>query len=1036
MRNLLMLLLLVVVVPTEGQGMGPGMGPTSQPIGPGPGPDGGDQDAPDGGDKDGPPPDAPTDCACKIDGENCACDASEASDFKEMKRFHDMNKRVMNRFLADYPDKFSTSCTGCYSVDPVLFKKYCPDPFIFVGSKKKNVNFRYLNNTWQFKGGIPACVTLRWATPKSNMFVFDSVPITLDNVRMVLDFRFGEIENVNLLEDESRDEPVPVPVKASGLSLPPMEYLAERIYNFIAWNKLQVEGQDQVMFSFCAHYVPTVFPKIASDENENPKPSNCFNFTVSKSLGVGKSKIYLTRKKDSRMFVLDELTGLQTTHYEDSVYKFDTNSTMGECDEIVNAAFSITQCSSTLSCLKIDQSKLDPGLDKCSFSLRLENSERNARQSLPRFVFDVQDELNISFDLDKLEDVYEDDDFKHSNVEIKWKDSNSTFIRAVYGDLHASNDLDLVWNSSWYNDPDGRLGDTDVQFQFDGSYQFVSITPNGSVFLKPAALRQFNPSDTTFVVTIEARSTRFEDSCTVGQIEITLAVNDASGSQNPESFSKKYEWVFILVAIIVSGIVLVIVMRRYRPRPLEITRFKLPEPDDWEYDRETLIMGGKLGSGAFGVVYSGVAQNIRDKRGHVPVAIKECGPDATPEDKMDFIGEAALMKRFNHRNVVRLLGVCMQEEPLYIIVELMGLGSMKDYLRENNRAEAKELLGMALDISVGLGYLANHNFVHRDLAARNCLLNHDKVAKIADFGMSRDIVFREYYRLTNHRLLPVRWMSVEALSDGTFSVKSDVWSLGVLFWEITTYCEMPYAAMANLEVLENIKNGYRLPQPAACPDFLYKLCLQCWQANPQNRPDAKDVAANIAGALGVAIPSLEDDVPNQDVCIAFDAESLEYSSQRPSASESRDVYTPTERRSSSASYVKPESIGIGEIPPGYAKVEIGSGTLVLPADGTLPSNNLDTMKDDDDDQLAMPVENLYFDVSKDGNRPIFVVAGDNELSNGQQLYTLLPQGKWAAVEKALEYQTLKKEKKISKKDNKFVKIKSERKGSIIYSILA
>lgn len=289
--------------------------------------------------------------------------------------------------------------------------------------------------------------------------------------------------------------------------------------------------------------------------------------------------------------------------------------------------------------------------------------------------------------------------------------------------------------------------------------------------------------------------------------------------------------------------------------PVIIYEFAFPDPDEWEYDRDRLSFDKELGRGAFGLVRKAQADGIKDHFGVKDVAVKQCAGVATAQDKHDFVEEAQLMKLFKHVNVISLLGVCLQQEPLFLIVEMMENGSLKEYLRAHHGVEMHKLLHMALDISSGLAYLADLNHIHRDLACRNCLLDGTLTAKIADFGMSHTITFQDYYRVDKHHLLPVRWMPVESLVEMKFSKETDVWSLGIVFWELSCHCEMPYPGLGNEEVKAFVVNGGRLQKPPACPAFLYEMCLQCWSSMPSERPSADGIRDSLAGTLNVSVRS-------------------------------------------------------------------------------------------------------------------------------------------------------------------------------------
>lgn len=143
---------------------------------------------------------------------------------------------------------------------------------------------------------------------------------------------------------------------------------------------------------------------------------------------------------------------------------------------------------------------------------------------------------------------------------------------------------------------------------------------------------------------------------------------------------------------------------------------------------------------------------------------------------------------------------------------------------------------MAAQIADGMAYLAAHKYVHRDLAARNCLVAHDRTVKIGDFGLTRDVLQSEYYRRNTEARLPVRWMAPEALSDNIYTTCSDVWSFGIVLWEIVTFSAYPYQGLSNDEVVKRVTAGHTLSRPANCPDLLFDIMLKCWKKNPNERP--------------------------------------------------------------------------------------------------------------------------------------------------------------------------------------------------------
>ncbi|XP_078388482.1 insulin-like growth factor 1a receptor [Cetorhinus maximus] len=282
-------------------------------------------------------------------------------------------------------------------------------------------------------------------------------------------------------------------------------------------------------------------------------------------------------------------------------------------------------------------------------------------------------------------------------------------------------------------------------------------------------------------------------------------------------------------------------------------------PDEWEVPREKITMSRELGQGSFGMVYEGIAKGVVKGDPETRVAIKTVNESATMRERIEFLNEASVMKEFNCHHVVRLLGVVSQGQPTLVIMELMTRGDLKSYLRslrpdaENKPGPApptlKKMTQMAGEIADGMSYLNANKFVHRDLAARNCMVAEDYTVKIGDFGMTRDIYETDYYRKGGKGLLPVRWMSPESLKDGVFTTHSDVWSFGVVLWEIATLAEQPYQGMSNEQVLRFVMEGGLLERPESCADSLYDLMRMCWQYNPKMRPAFMEIIQSIKADL-------------------------------------------------------------------------------------------------------------------------------------------------------------------------------------------
>ncbi|KAM9662196.1 ephrin type-A receptor 5 isoform 8-T8 [Morphnus guianensis] len=262
-----------------------------------------------------------------------------------------------------------------------------------------------------------------------------------------------------------------------------------------------------------------------------------------------------------------------------------------------------------------------------------------------------------------------------------------------------------------------------------------------------------------------------------------------------------------------------------------------------EIEASCITIERVIGAGEFGEVCSGRLK-LQGKR-EFPVAIKTLKVGYTEKQRRDFLGEASIMGQFDHPNIIHLEGVVTKSKPVMIVTEYMENGSLDTFLKKNDgQFTVIQLVGMLRGIASGMKYLSDMGYVHRDLAARNILINSNLVCKVSDFGLSRVLEDDpEAAYTTRGGKIPIRWTAPEAIAFRKFTSASDVWSYGIVMWEVMSYGERPYWEMTNQDVIKAVEEGYRLPSPMDCPAALYQLMLDCWQKDRNSRPKFEEIVS-------------------------------------------------------------------------------------------------------------------------------------------------------------------------------------------------
>ncbi|XP_076828741.1 tyrosine-protein kinase Lyn-like isoform X4 [Brachyhypopomus gauderio] len=253
------------------------------------------------------------------------------------------------------------------------------------------------------------------------------------------------------------------------------------------------------------------------------------------------------------------------------------------------------------------------------------------------------------------------------------------------------------------------------------------------------------------------------------------------------------------------------------------------DEDAWEIAKETLRMVKRLGAGQFGEVWMAMYNNT------TKVAVKTLKPGTMSVQA--FLQEANLMKTLRHDRLVRLFAVVTKTMPIYIVTEFMANGSLLDFLKSppGRKIQVSKLVDFGAQIAEGMAYIEKKSYIHRDLRAANVLVSECLLCKIADFGLARVIEDNEYSAKEGAKF-PIKWTAPEAINYGSFTIKSDMWSFGILLHELITYGKIPYTGLSNAEVVARVQRGYRMPCPSNCPQALYDIMTSCWRAEAEERP--------------------------------------------------------------------------------------------------------------------------------------------------------------------------------------------------------
>ncbi|XP_037538087.1 ephrin type-B receptor 3 [Nematolebias whitei] len=451
----------------------------------------------------------------------------------------------------------------------------------------------------------------------------------------------------------------------------------------------------------------------------------------------------------------------------------------------------------------------------------------------------------------------------YSTVNITTNQAAPSAVPTVHLMRSSSDTLSLSWLPP--EKPNGVILDYEIKYQERGQAMSHTVTSQHSS-AKVDGLRAATP----YVVQVRARTVagygRYSnpmDFSTSLHSDPQKSVQD----QLPLIIGSASAGLVVVVALVVIAIVCL--KKQRSGSELEYTEklqqyispgvkvyidpFTYEDPNDaiHEFAKEIDISCVKIeeviGAGEFGEVCRGRVK--QPGRREMVVAIKTLKAGYTERQRRDFLAEASIMGQFDHPNVIRLEGVLTRSCPVLIITEFMENGALDSFLRLNDgRFTMTQLVGMLRGIAAGMKYLSDMNYVHRDLAARNILVNSNLVCKVSDFGLSRfldDTSADPTYTSSLGGKIPIRWTAPEAIAFRKFTSASDVWSYGIVMWEVVSYGERPYWDMSNQDVMTAVEQDYRLPPPMDCPMVLHQLMLECWMKERNLRPKFSRIVSTL-----------------------------------------------------------------------------------------------------------------------------------------------------------------------------------------------